>query len=907
MGRLSDGVVIAAWFASGMKWAWVVVAVLVLGAAFLMVRGPADAPSEPGASRNIEEASSEVQTAPGLQGSGKHVGASGPRRETRGRVVDEAGQPVEGAEVRVDRLVPAFGFDAAELNTPPEARATTAADGSFVVSIDEGLTRACFSATAGGRVTSQTEDRLPREDLRLALDQEARYVTIRAVTPEAVPVPRVRLYMGTTPTGRYAQVGVTDGEGQVRFRLLDPDARSIWVMAKPEGVPRRWPELFELDPTTAEQTHVLELAPGRHIAGRVVDAKTGKPQSGVWVIHPGTEERIATTDASGLYEVQGFVDYGLGALVLQGPMHRRSSFEFADGVEQPEQRIHRGLVIRGVFGGRIERGTPPDGDGDPWMPLPSSAPAPASAGIDAYASDEEGKWAFAGRGDIEAPGRFMVAVDPDGPSQVELSLVREGPSNFGPFALVDLGAKRPKAWELDLGTVAIEPAPEAHGRVLGSDGVGVAGVRLDLWRVWRDGVHSSWSAYTQTDAEGRFSFGALLPGSWEVRVDDTPVGVEHDAKGTPWTLRLPRPGGRERGVLVQVVTPTGDPVPRATVLLAEAGGGVQRRLSNSQGRASFTLHGLSTQILVQSPRLEIPLAKPMDLTGDEEGTIVLQTYPLATSRLRIDPPEAGRLWDVLEVTIDREGRDPLRYWQKSHIVLQHPVGWRGRARVSARLLRSGKVAIHTVEAPFGSAGGELLLRPEQRPSETAPISVQVLRPDGDPLARKLVLGLHGGAHMSRSFSAGIGGDGWARFEGVPVGGWLVAKIDDAELIERGWRLERASFRVEAGRDTYTLSLSASRVLRGRVDRGQHAGLTMERVVLRQGEATLTQAPVGEDGRFELLAPTEAAARHEDMPLWVEYKALSRGGISTVVSRVWRRLDGPLVIELPAFERSGARR
>lgn len=254
----------------------------------------------------------------------------------RVRIADEQGRPVAGAWVLA---APAAG--PAARGWRPEFRVgRTAADGSLTLPRTEGE-RLQVSLGASGR-TEQIEPGVPEAAIQLRPRHETT-VSLRVVTPDSAPVEGVLVRVGEQAwpagaTGSDGTVAVPVVPGEtVRARLLAADGRQQVLNLRPEE-------------GSNGGTRTVILAPAVRVAGRVLDAASGRglPDAVLWLeADPAITLR---TDREGRYVLTAS---SKGRLALEaraaGFLPKRvtvSPAEIAAG-RAPAVALDRAATIRG--------------------------------------------------------------------------------------------------------------------------------------------------------------------------------------------------------------------------------------------------------------------------------------------------------------------------------------------------------------------------------------------------------------------------------------------------------------------------------------------------------------------------------------------------------------------------------
>lgn len=210
-----------------------------------------------------------------------------------GRVVDEGGLPLEGAQVRLTPRVEVVTATGSGMSSGQPRMAQTGKDGTFRFGeLERGS--AFFEASAPNRVPVAEElsisaaDQLEGREVVLLPGTKVTGV-VRTVEGTALAQARVNLgWSGaaTDATGRFELVGVPFGWSE------------LMVAAQGFRTHRREVEI------TAETTLEVELEPGLRVAGRVIDS-AGEPLVGVEVRPQFTSgyyrSRAVQTDPSGAF------------------------------------------------------------------------------------------------------------------------------------------------------------------------------------------------------------------------------------------------------------------------------------------------------------------------------------------------------------------------------------------------------------------------------------------------------------------------------------------------------------------------------------------------------------------------------------------------------------------------------
>jgi RNA polymerase sigma factor (sigma-70 family) len=476
----------------------------------------------------------------------------------RGRVLDAQGSPVAGAQVELaSGELRTFSVLDLTLDRAGEVQATTTTDseGAFSFPLRPGQP-GDLTATLGLLGARSTNHHAGQSvDLVLRAPRVVRGRITRAGEPVAGA--EVRATCGS-PAPFDVRVTSSDSEG--RYEIEVPWRDPVRVGAyHAEGFGYRFVELgFGPDGTA---TWDLPLDPGVELFGRVTDATTGAPIAGATVGENWVFQRCVTTDEQGNYRLHGAASRGYfaraagyGEAPPSAPMQAsvggvRLDFALAPGHE---------VVGRVVD----EYGTPV-----------------GNAYVAAVAFGNHGDWR-------------STRADPDG--RYRLTDLNGTPHALlvgkGGFAtqVHDLPASTTSAVHTELPTLTLRAPQVVSGRALDSSGAPVANAAITLtgWNhdrfTWTGGDGSNPSGYSYVserrvvaDAEGRFWFGDLTGGSYELTADSA---GSIEGNGVGFTLQ----DGEERDDLVvtfpvgarvfgRVVDEAGNPVAGASVCVTREG------------------------------------------------------------------------------------------------------------------------------------------------------------------------------------------------------------------------------------------------------------------------------------------------------------------------------------------------
>jgi protocatechuate 3,4-dioxygenase beta subunit len=612
----------------------------------------------------------------------------------RGRVVDEDGRPVAGADVNLAASLVRPTLELPRLGPEHQYQTLSTAGGGFAF---DGVAAGRFeiavsaegyrtppprevSVTAGGGAGEAGDADADADEILFVLSSGA-VLHGRVATADGEPVAGARILSGDAGgisggDGRYRVAGLASGRQTVvaRHRYLDEVGAEIVI-------------------EDGENRHDFELASGRRVSGRVVD-ENGEPVAGALVEldRTGGEGYLhleAESGDGGAFELAMVAD-GRYAVHAAAAGHAWS--------EQPRPLVVAGAAVEGVeivlAPAAVARGLVRGFELDELARLEvvaESAGGPERRGR----VDYEGRYEIAGLGpgdwllrastpDRVREARARVAIAP-GVGEVQRDLELEGfaltgqvifdgeplagarvsvagqdvalgrhvvSGHDGAFELEQLpagsyllSASHPRqllAWNGDLTiagdeqvTIELEAA-RVHGQVAGARGEPLAGARVSLRQVQADG--SGGSVYgVAADASGEFAVPQLTAGRYR-------VGVRHDGyealedevelvAGSTARLHYelePTPG------LELAVEVAGSGSPPWVAVSATGPDGrvvfVDRRSAGPDGRIRFPTVPAGTWPIVVSA----PGAAPKELTATVPGeprAVVLE--PASRMRIRV--------------------------------------------------------------------------------------------------------------------------------------------------------------------------------------------------------------------------------------------------------------------------------
>ena len=565
-----------------------------------------------------------------------------------GRVVDDdTDQPVAGASVRaVFRLHE--GFSNLDLDTKDTLREVgeTASD-------DTGAFRLQVTPDAANELVVRARGYadLVREHAFGGEERELRLVPAAVfegqVTRASDGSPRagvlVRGWEASTGVERFE--GTTDGGGFFRFDQLEHGVLNVEVRPLELASPA-W-QTIEL-PRGGRVRKDFALEDGILIHGLVTNQATGEPIPDAEVGHGWTFQRRVRTDADGRYALRGFGGPGTYDVHVRAPGYGGDQHEF-DYDDMPTSDVELDFALasaRAAFGRVV------DANGDPLEDVYAAGVASSRRdGLqftdwESTATDAEGRFRF------ESLDRRLSH---------QLVLRKEG---FG-SRVYDFPEDEWERSEVDLGTLTLHPPAVLRGTLLSDQGealpnykVLLRGTNEDIGRLRSDESRVDTMHYTdtrtsQTDGEGRFRFGGLAGGAYEVfaRV----VGKYQSGAELPVTvgegevlegLELVLPLGKfVRG---RVLSPDGEPLARVRVM-AFPTEGEGRELNGVESGADgrFELNGITDDevdliaflTFYNFTHPEAPLAAnaPLRVSAGEEDVVLRLNRQTILRGVVLDP------------------------------------------------------------------------------------------------------------------------------------------------------------------------------------------------------------------------------------------------------------------------------
>ncbi len=406
-----------------------------------------------------------------------------PGEQVEGRVVNESGDPVEGAKINTSMQL--------------YSDVRTAADGSFALrSLEPGIALSVWAIKSGYR-SGRTSWRKGIEEIEIVL-QRGLALDGRVLDEDAVPIvgARVQVYDERSFGGVEAQF--TDEEG--RFRTDGLSAGTMTVVAHKRG----YTKVTKSVHVDGENTVEIRLAEGQSVVGRVVDT-AGSPIAGVRVsamrgtgnsrefVGTGTE-----TDAEGRFELTDLPNLPCKVSAYETGYRSASIPDVVPDGTEIELRMERSPTVTGrVLDGRTGK------------PIPEfTIKISDRENVNGYwvnpqrFDTEDGRWSIQPR-TIRKETKVWVGVEAKG----------YAPATGNATARVE-----PVEDEC---IVSLQPGIEVRGtvRLLGT-GTSVPGATI---RLLGEDEHTSILDHSHyptatSDAEGSFRFDSIGPGQTRVAI-----------------------------------------------------------------------------------------------------------------------------------------------------------------------------------------------------------------------------------------------------------------------------------------------------------------------------------------------------------------------------------------------------
>lgn len=511
-----------------------------------------------------------------------------------GRVIDENGQVVAGAEVSATSAQLVTRYNTETIDHFNRIETTSDEDGRF--SLDElNPEEVILVAKASGYLMAEDRITAPADDVELRLSSRGASiegVVYRFETGEPVTSATVRLSLRpddkfqTRPLDALApREMVTDASGQFHFEPLAEG--EYHLHAEKEGLgllPRKDSGPINLAAMERVAGREVYLYSGHAIRGRVTDKESGEPIEGVQVTAgqpvmnpdgtiktPGPKD---TTDAQGNYRLTGvmapraLVGASIRGYTLDSPGNLPGIWvTLGEGQLEVAQDIQMSLNV--TVSGMVLY---PDG-------------SRVRAGQVSYIRENL------------TPDRNLINIEPDGTFEIEVKPMTSG-------AVMARVAGYPDAYS-ELIQIKIEPvtgvevrlerAGSLAGVVKDSKGQPVAGAKVNSSylvpltnQMWR-GVNSGDAT---TGGDGSFFIADVAPKDIRLKAE-----AEGHAPSRELTINL-KPGENRTGIEIRlqeahffagrVVDPQGNPVARAQIFLNANRGGFHRNMqTGDDGRFRF--------------------------------------------------------------------------------------------------------------------------------------------------------------------------------------------------------------------------------------------------------------------------------------------------------------------------------
>lgn len=497
-----------------------------------------------------------------------------PAAELRGRVEDERGRPVDGAQLRLDL---------ADRALPPPAEARwmrSDAAGSFrLPGIDPVPTywlrasrpghvaaRLTVSGLVGGHTAPPVRVVLPRGREARGVVLDAAEQPLSGATVRCLPSALAADAEGWLTADEALRTAVSGGDGG--FLLTDLASGRVDLNVTAPGFAPAWARGVELPPIEDEAAPIdigtFVLEPEAALAGSVVDTD-GAPVEGavITVAESGTPARwprdgdappSTSSDAEGSFTVRGLAPGDLVNLHAEHPDYVANDVQATagDGAE-----VAIVLAPASRLEGRIV-----DADGAPV------AGAAVLATVD-HAAVSRGGAAFAGRRTLgsarsDDDGHFVVrGVEP---CRMRLQALAPG---FLPVATDVEVTEGEVLADLEL---VLDRGAAVEGTVRDADGLPVAGAQVAAVVDSGDLASRLQTPVAVADADGRYRLTGLAPGRWTLRAEHPDhVRAEARLEVRPGDNTLDLRLGRGVEVAGQALDAAGEPVAGARVsLVAES-------------------------------------------------------------------------------------------------------------------------------------------------------------------------------------------------------------------------------------------------------------------------------------------------------------------------------------------------
>ncbi|HUW55240.1 MAG TPA: carboxypeptidase-like regulatory domain-containing protein [Planctomycetota bacterium] len=498
----------------------------------------------------------------------------------RGRVLDEAGKPVEGAEVSASRAAAAIDGPAVYERTGNFSDGiTTDADGRYTL---EGLSPETYQVSAAGPENSDLAPSHPVPGLRVEVGKTLAcqdIVLVKGGTLEGKvtgadgkPVPGVRVQYGHRMTE-------TDEAGHCRFEGLPTGTSDVWLIPPVGSI---WAAQTIEGFVCMAKVRVAadwRLEEGGTVSGRVT-GEDGKVVSAaaVWASFSGYRY-VTATDDKGQYRLTGLVensglDYKQRPQLYSLGVHAGSDSDYMSGSVQFNitlgEKITRDVTL--PLGGTLS-GMVTTVDGKPVE----------GASIEVFKEvGRGGRSYFGGTGPgpgrgvrTGADGRFVVKQLPSG--WVNVSATPPDDANLLAVERPNIGLEAGKTTAVKL---SLKVGGELAGTLKDPAGKPIRGAQVTLAPKTSSG-RRSWGRPVQpvtTDDRGRYGFVGLDSGPYQVQVRildgrHVAAGLDVDVKEGDRTSADIR-ACKGAFIEVTVTDAAGRPVPDVSIRASAATKGV---------------------------------------------------------------------------------------------------------------------------------------------------------------------------------------------------------------------------------------------------------------------------------------------------------------------------------------------
>ncbi len=406
-----------------------------------------------------------------------------------GRVVNDQGRPVGGAEVfLVDRLPPGEFLDGVGGGREPDA--TSGADGGFSVGeLPAGVAQQLVARAAGFLPAAVRGVRPPTATPLLVRLETGFRLAGLVVDEQSQPVPRAQVELTSQkgleedpyhrPIGRrVTREAVSDADG--RFQIAAVPAGPAVLTASARGFVSPGEIELELPQRDPSRPLVVRLRSGAVLWGRV-STTSGEGVAGARVV---AGDAAAASDAEGSYRLSGLAE-GEQRVEVQHPSYRRLARTVQ--IDAGENRLDIELPAGVSVDGRVV-----DAGRDPV----------AGAEVRLRSEGPGGRFDYRSRSD--ADGQFRLEPVAAGLYRLEATAPDRSTGELPQAVAVD---KEPIAG-LD---VVLERGAVLSGRVLGATPDELAFVRVEARAA--DGQ----TREARLEAAGTYRLRSLAPGDWLMR------------------------------------------------------------------------------------------------------------------------------------------------------------------------------------------------------------------------------------------------------------------------------------------------------------------------------------------------------------------------------------------------------